>query len=158
MHYRKISTIGVACAALILAIGCASRSHTPSPDELQSRLDATHAEFRELIASEIVDPERAKTFAALSDERDSLISQHSLIVQRYSLAMKKLNSDYLSTREDFENLIQDYNRERRASQVEFIELIGKMKATTTQQEWKTLAKFELKELNPRTMAYSTEGN
>ena len=158
MPYIKIFTICLACAALTIAIGCASRSHAPNPDEAQARIEATHAELRELIASEIDDPERAKMFAALSDERDSLIERHFGIVQRYSTTMKKLNADYSATREDFENLIQDYNRDRRASQAEFVELIGKMKATTTEDEWKKLAKFELRKLNPRTMAYSMEVN
>lgn len=158
MPYIKIFTTCLACAALAIAIGCASRSPAPNTDEAQARIEATHAELRELIASEIDDPERAKMFAALSDERDNLIDRHFEVVQRYSTTMKKLNADYSATREDFENLVQGYNRDRRASQAEFVELIGKMKAAATEKEWKRLAKFELQKLNPRTMAYSMEVN
>lgn len=158
MSYIKFFTFCVACAVLAIAFGCASRSHAPDPDELQARVEATHAEYRELIASQIEDPERAEAFAALSDERDSLIARHSMVVRQYSTAFKELNADYSSTREDFESLLQDYNRERRASQAEFVELMDKMKATTTKKEWEKLAKFELRKLNPRTMAYSTKGN
>ena len=158
MTFTKIAIISAACVALTIALGCASRSQAPHPDELQAKLKATQVEFRDLIASEIDDPARAKTFAALSDERDSLISKHGEAVQRYSTTMKKLNSDYSSTREDFENLVRDYNRDRRTAQIEFVELIGKMKATTTEKEWKKLAKFELQKLNPRTMSYATEVN
>jgi len=156
MRFTKLCIISAACIALTIAVGCASRSQPPDPDALQARIEATHAEFRDLIASEIDDQERARSFSALSDERDLLISRHFELVQRYSIAMKALIADHSSTREEFETLIHDYNRDRRASQVEFVELIGEMKATTTKKEWKKLAKFELQELNPRTMLYSTE--
>jgi hypothetical protein len=156
MTFTKILLICAAFIVLTVGVGCASRSQAPDPDELQAKIKTTHAEFRKLIASEIDDPARAKAFAALSDERDRLISQHAEVVQHYSTTMRKLNSDYSSSREDFEQLIRDYNRDRRADQVRFVELIDQMKAGTTEKEWKTLSKFELKELNPRTMSYTTE--
>lgn len=158
MTFRKLAVISSTCLALSIAVGCASRSQAPDPDKLQAQIDATHAEFRELIASEVDDEARANALAALIDERDRSISEYSEVVQRYSIAMKALNADYSSTREEFDSLIRDYNRDRRAHQVKFVDLIGEMKATTTEEEWKALAKFELKELNPRTMSYSTEVN
>ena len=156
MTFTRILLICAAFIVLTGAVGCASRSQAPDPDELQAKIESTNADYRKLIASEISDPARAKTFAALSDERDRLISKHAKVVQHYSTTMRKINSDYSSSREDFEQLVRDYNRDRRAHQVGFLELIDQMKAVTTEKEWKTLSKFELKELNPRTMSYTTE--
>jgi hypothetical protein len=68
-----------------------------------------------------------------------------------------LSRDYSTERENLENLIQEYNAERRAAQTEFLALMGRMKATVTAKEWEKLAKFELKELNPRTMSYQAGG-
>jgi len=156
MTFTRILLICAAFIVLTGAVGCASRTQAPDPDELQAKIESTHADYRKLIASEISDPARAKTFAALSDERDRLISKHAKVVQHYSTTMRKINSDYSSSREDFERLVRDYNRDRRAHQVGFLELIDQMKAVTTEKEWKTLSKFELKKLNPRTMSYTTE--
>jgi len=156
MTFTRILLICAAFIVLTGAVGCASRTQAPDPDELQAKIESTNADYRKLIASEISDPARAKTFAALSDERDRLISKHAKVVQHYSTTMRKINSDYSSSREDFERLVRDYNRDRRAHQVGFLELIDQMKAVTTEKEWKTLSKFELKKLNPRTMSYTTE--
>jgi len=154
MPYNIFSVTPLAVIALTLLVGCASKSKALDPDELQANMAESQAEFRELIAREIDDPARAKLFAALADERDSLVSRHSAYVQSYSRSLKKLNSDYSATREDFDNLIETYNTERRSSQAEFLDLIGRMKAATTEKEWKKLAKFELKKLNPPAMTYS----
>lgn len=157
MKLNHIFTLSVAAIAVSVVIGCASTSNDVNPDELQAQRAETQAEFQNLIASEIDDPARATEFAALSAERDRLISHHATAVQQYSKRLKSLSLDYSTEREDLENLIQEYNVERRAAQTEFLALMGKMKAIVTAKEWEKLAKYELKELNPRTMSYQAGG-
>lgn len=158
MYYKQIIVLSVAGLVLATALGCASRSKALDPAELQSRTAAAQAEFRALIATEITDPTRAATFAALADQRDELMARHSESVQRYADAMRNLSADFDASREDFETLVQDYGQERRAFQEEFVALMDQMKATTTEKEWKKLAKFEIEELGPTTAAHSTGGN
>lgn len=155
MEFMKLPLIALATIALGVALGCAGRSKVQDPEALQAQAAQAHADYRQLIASVIDDPARAASFAALADERDSLIRRHSASVQRYSMAMSALNANYSATREDFEKLIRTYNSARHVAQIEAVALLGRMKATTTQKEWKTLAKFELDNLKPRATVYST---
>lgn len=157
MKLNPIFIVFVASIATSTFIGCASKSKDSNPDELEKQRAETRADFQNLIADEIDDPARAENFAALSAEREQLISQHATAVQHYSKKLKTLSRDYSTERENLENLIQEYNAERRAAQAEFLALMGKMKATVTAKEWEKLAKFELKELNPRTMSYQAGG-
>ncbi|WP_417514589.1 hypothetical protein [Marinobacter sp.] len=152
MKPNHIFCLSVISIAMSVVIGCASISKDVSPDEVKAQQAEIHAEFQNLIASEIDDPARAKEFAALSAERDQLISQHATSVHQYSEKLKAMTLDYATEREELDNLIQDYNGERRAAQTEFLALMTKMKSTVTAKEWETLAKFELKKLNPRTMS------
>lgn len=157
MKLNPIFIVFVASIATSTFIGCASKSKDSNPDELETQRAETRADFQNLIMDEIDNPARAEKFAALSAEREQLISQHATAVQNYSKRLKTLSRDYSTERQSLENLIQEYNAERRAAQTEFLALMGKMKATVTAKEWEKLAKFELKELNPRTMSYQTGG-
>lgn len=154
MKLNHIFSLSIISIAMSVVIGCASSSKDVTPDELQSQQAEIHAEFQNLIAAEIYDPVRAKKFAALSAERDQLISQHAISVHQYSEKLKAMTLDYATERDELDNLIQEYNGERRAAQTEFLALMTKMKATVTAKEWATLAKFELKKLNPRTMSFT----
>ncbi|OAN92780.1 hypothetical protein A8B84_16840 [Marinobacter sp. EhC06] len=157
MKLNPILIVFVASIATSTFIGCANQSKDSKPDELEQQRAETRADFQSLIMDEIDDPARAEKFAALSAEREQLINQHATTVQHYSKRLKNLSRDYSTERENLENLIQEYNAERRAAQTEFLALMGKMKATVTAKEWEKLAKFELKELNPRTMSYQAGG-
>jgi ferric-dicitrate binding protein FerR (iron transport regulator) len=157
MKLNPIFIVFVASIATSTFIGCASKSKDSNPDELEKQRAETSADFQNLITDEIDDPARAENFAALSAEREQLISQHATAVQHFSKRLKALSRDYSTERQSLENLIQEYNVERRAAQTEFLALMGRMKATVTAKEWEKLAKFELKELNPRTMSYQAGG-
>ncbi|MDO6442284.1 MULTISPECIES: hypothetical protein [unclassified Marinobacter] len=157
MKRHHIFIVLIASIAGSALIGCANSSKDLSPQEVESKQTELHTDYQNLIASEIDDPLRAKEFAALSAERDRLVSQHAASVQQYSKKLRDMNLDYSTEREQLDNLIQEYNQERRAAQTRFLVLMGKMKATVTAKEWETLAKFELKNLNPRTMSYTAGG-
>ena len=158
MYYREFLVLAMISLALTAGIGCASSSKTPSAYELQERTSAAHADFRKLITVEIADPARAAIFAGLADERDALMVRHSESVQAYAESMKTLSADYSATREDFEKLVRDYDSDRRGFQAEFVGLIAKMKAVTTEVEWRKLSKFDIDALGPQASAISTKGN
>jgi hypothetical protein len=75
----------------------------------------------------------------------------ALIAHREKLMT--LTADYDARREDFEALLAELNRKRAAAQKETIDLVAAMKAATTAEEWKTIAGFQLKRLNPRQLTY-----
>ena len=72
--------------------------------------------------------------------------------------MKALNADYDASRDEFEQVILAYNSERRRAHSRFINLMTRMKATTTEKEWKSLSKFELKELHPQALVHAPGGS
>ena len=157
MLKRPVQTFAALTGGLVMLIGCASSSGPVDPAAVQAQFAATKVELRELAASTIEGPQHAMEFIALLDERDALVATQVDSIRRYRDAMRTRNADYDATREDFEILITDYNRSRRSVQSQFVDITNRMKGATTAEEWKTLAKFELKELNPREMVYASEG-
>jgi len=153
MKFSQFFILPCAIFAMSVIVGCAGTTKNLNPEELAAQSADTHAKFQDLIANVVDDPIRAKEFSELSAQRDRLIRKHANTVQQYSKILKQLNLDYSTGREEFENVIRDYNQERRSAQVEFLALMDKMKATVTEKEWEKLATFELKNLNPRTMDY-----
>lgn len=139
---------------LAIVLGCASGSKPVDPAAVQAKVEASEAEFRDLANDTIEDRDRAATFIRLLDERDALIADHAGAVRRYAETMKALNADYDASRDDFERVARQYNSDRRLSQSRFVDLMSRMKAATTDKEWKKLSKFELKELDPRKLAYA----
>jgi len=150
-------TLGVKAVAVAILLGCASGSEPIDPEAVQARIADSRAEFRALAESTIEDAGRAGQFVSLLDERDALIATHARTVKQYAETMKSLNTDYDATRDDFKNVVLAYNSERRLAQGRFVDVMSRMKAVTTEKEWKRLVKFELKELHPQALVYSSEG-
>lgn len=158
MKFSHFLILSLASFAAFFVVGCAGKPKDVNPGELAAQTAETQAEFQHLIAKVIVDPSRAKEFSDLSAQKDQLIRKNADTVQQYSRQLQVLNREYSTQREELENLIHEYNVERRKAQSEFLELMNEMKATVTEKEWEKLAKFELKKLNPRTMSYSAGGH
>jgi hypothetical protein len=150
-------TLAAKVVAMTMVLGCATGSEPIDPEAVQARIADSRAEFRALAESTIEDSGRAGQFVSLLDERDALITTHARAVQQYAETMKSLNTEYDATRDDFEKVILAYNSERRLAQSKFVDIMSRMKAVTTEKEWKRLVKFELKELHPQALVYSSEG-
>ena len=150
-------TVALAVAALVLLPACAGRKGPPDPEKIQRKMTATLEGEKELIRSKVASPERANALIALLDDRDRLIAEHAKTVADYRDRMKALNADYGAERESFEEAISDYNENRAESQREFVELIDAMKKEATAEEWKAIAKYQIKKLNPRDLAYKQAG-
>ena len=144
-------------ATLILLPACAGRKGAPDPAKVQEKMTATLDGEKELIRSTVASAERADSLIALLDERDRLVVEHVETVRGYRERMMALNADYGAGREDFEEAISGYNKERSEAQRQFVELIDAMKKEATAEEWKVVAKYQIKKLNPRELAYKQAG-
>jgi len=118
----------------------------PDPEQLRSDEIA-------LVQSTVADPARAEQLLALIDERDRLVAATRAMLEQYRREMKAANADYDASRDVIVEMIDYYNRERARKQLAFIELITKMKRTTTADEWYAIADFQLENFNPRKLIY-----
>jgi len=156
MTRTYLSTLAVAALVLLLP-ACALRKGPPDPAKVQQRMTATLDGEKAMIQSMIADAERAESLIGLLAERDRLVAEHGELVQAYRKQMADLNADYNAERQDFEQAIAAYNTEREASQREQAELIEAMKHEATAEEWKAVAKYQVKKLNPRDLAHDAAG-
>ena len=157
MRRSIATTAALAVATLMLLPACAGRKGPPDPAKVQQKMTATLDGEKELIRSTVASAERAESLVALLDERDRLVAEHTEIVRGYREQMMALNADYGAERESFEEAIAGYNNERMEVQREFVELIDAMKKEASAEEWKAVAKYQIKKLNPRELAYKQAG-
>jgi hypothetical protein len=108
---------------------------------------------RELVRSTIDDPERAARLISLLDQRDQLVNKHIEMVSRYRKQMQKLNADYATDRQTFEKVIAEFDMERIRGQQLLLELTTAMKKQTSAEEWKEIAKYQVKNLDSRQLSY-----
>jgi hypothetical protein len=139
---------------LTLLPACASRKEAPDPIKVQEEIAEYRNQELELVRTTVLDDQRADHLIQLIGKRDQLISGYVKEIQTYRKKMAELNADYDAERRSFDELMGNYNIRRSAAQQELIDLIADMKRTTTPEEWKAISKFQLKRLNPRTLAYS----
>ena len=151
------TTVALAVAVVMLLPACAGRKGPPDPAKVQRKMTATLEGEKELIRSKIASPERANALVALLDDRDRLVAEQAKTVADYRDRMKALNADYDAERSDFDDAVAAYNEDRAKWQKEFVDLISAMKTEATDEEWKAIAKYQLKNLNPREMSYKQAG-
>jgi hypothetical protein len=161
---RSIRTIGtggaaatLAVAALVLLAACALRKGPPDPAKVERKMNATLEGEKALIRSTVANPEKADKLIALLADRDRLVAEQAETVGAYRDRMKVLNADYNANRSDFDRAVADYNSDRTELQTQLVELIEAMKRETTAEEWKAVAKYQVKSLNPRETAYKEAG-
>lgn len=123
------------------------------PAKIQEAIAEYRNQELELIRETILDSESADQFIQLLGERDRLFDKFSEDIEKYRIQMSDLNKDYNSDRQSFDTLMDRFNQRRMAGQLEVIELIAAMKAETTPEEWKVIAKFQSKRLDPRRLTY-----
>jgi hypothetical protein len=119
-----------------------------APDPAQLRADETS-----LIEATATDPASAESLLVLLQERDRLIDETRSLLHQYRREMKTLNSDYDASRELLVEMIDYYNRERARKQLRFIDLITRMKQSTSAEEWDVIADFQLANFSPRRLIY-----
>ncbi len=149
---QGILVFGIAILAVSL-LSCASLRQLPDPEEIRAQIAEAREQEIELVRATVADPERAERLLELLVERDHLVSKHAKRVIEHRERIAALTADYDARREDFEALLADFNRQRAAAQKETIDLVAAMKAATTAEEWKVIARFQLKRLEPRKLVY-----
>lgn len=157
MKLGRICSAFLIAGILLIMPACALRKGPPDPLKVQRKIEETKSSERQIIVSTVEDPEKVSELLDLLVERDRLVARHADGVAAYGDKMRTLNASYDASRDEFEKAIADYNEFRRQSQKDFVDLIAKMKAATTAEQWKELSKYQLKKLNPRELAYSGEG-
>ncbi len=128
----------------------------PDPAKIQEAIAEYRNQELELVRETIPDSERADRFIQLLGERDRLVAKFAEDIEKYRMQMSELNADYNADRRSFDTLIDRFNQRRGAGQLEIIELIAAMKTETTPEEWKVIAKFQTKRLDPRRLTYGQE--
>lgn len=149
-----ILVAGIGLLALAL-LSCASLRQPPDPAEVRAQI----AEYRQqeiaLVRNTVADPVRVERFLELLAERDRLVEKHARRVIEHREKIAALTADYDTRRGDFEVLLGEFNSQRAAAQKDTIDLVTAMKAATTADEWKVIARFQLKRLHPRQLVYGT---
>lgn len=123
------------------------------PAELQAEIEALKAQELDLVRETIKAPDRLERFVQLIGERDQLTAISREQIDTYYELMSALNADYDANHADMESAIRDYYERRLEVQREFIAIASAMKAETTAEEWKTIAKFQTGSLHPRLQAW-----
>ena len=145
--------LAVVMVPTLLAAACALQPATPDPAQVEARVAEFREEERALILETVADSGRAERLLTLLDERDRLIGDSTRAIRDHRGRMARLNADYHAPREQFDALLAAYNEQRSRMQLRFVDVIGRMKAETTAAEWKVIARFQLKNLNPRRLVY-----
>ena len=143
-----INSKGLGCLLLAFFIGVAVGCAKQAPDPAQLRADETT-----LVQSTVVDDARAERLLALLDERDGLIEETIEMLRQYRRELRAINADYDASREIIIEMVDEYNRDRAQKQLRFIDLISKMKVTTTADEWKVIAEFQLDNFKARQLIF-----
>lgn len=144
----------VVAAATLTTMGCASRE-APSAEKVQQQIAAARVEEINLVRATIVDVERADRFVTLLEERDRIIDDYVGIVAAYREKILAMSAEYTTTRPQITGLVSGYNQDRANVQRKFADLFDAMKRETTADEWKKIARYQVKRLNPRQLSYTS---
>lgn len=137
----------------LLVVACALQPAAPDPAEMEKRIADFREEERALVRETVADSERAERLLTLLDERDRLIAESTRAIRDHRERVARLNADYHASREQFDALFADYNEQRSRMQLRFVGVIDRMKAETKAAEWKVIARYQLKNLDPRKLIY-----
>ena len=157
MNRGRISILILAGAALAAVSASAALKGPPDPAKVQRKVEQAKGVERQVLVDVVKDEERLSELLDLLVERDRLVAEYAELVTAYRKKMQRLNASYGTSREEFEEAFDEYNGLRATTQKEIVDLIARMKAATTAEEWKALSKHQLKKLNPRELVYSGEG-
>lgn len=142
----------IAVAVVLTTLGCASRG-VPDAAKVEQEITEARAGESALVLETISDKARAARFLELLDKRDKIMRRYVDVVSNYRDEILAMNADYSISREQFENRMESYNEARSTLQTDFSRLIDGMKKETTGEEWETIAKYQMKKLNPRDLAF-----
>ena len=150
---RGTSVAAILLLAVVLVPACASLRLPSRPVDVRAQMAEYREEEIELVRATVSDPTRAERLLALLVERDRLADEYAQRIKEHRQKMAALAADYDAERGEFEALLTQFNEQRATAQRESIDVVAAMKETTTADEWKTIARFQLKRLNLRQLSY-----
>jgi len=138
---------------LVVVASCGTFRSAPDPARIEEELQKARLDELALVRSTIEPAQRAEEFIGLLVERDRLLERYAEQISGHREKLAALNADYSAQRADFDALLEEFNRNRAAAQIALIDLTGKMKQATTDDEWREIADFQTARLDLRQLAY-----
>jgi hypothetical protein len=123
----------VVLVSFLLPGACGPRSKGKESDPEKNR-GKWETEVREIIK----DPGRAEKVIDLGVQYEA---KHRAIyeeIDRYNKELLRLNRDYGSTREDYEEVFRKFTEKKNEAVREYLEGLYAMRQQTTSEEWKAL--------------------
>jgi hypothetical protein len=152
-QYLVLIGVTAAIGTTLLMASCISQKTPPDPAELEQQIIEARAGELDLVRATIGDPQRATEFIELLNARDDLVDSYTRDVAQHRIAIARLNADYDAERNEFETLLADFNRNRTSVQGSLLDLLTKMKETTTDGEWRVISDFQSDNLDVRHLVY-----
>jgi hypothetical protein len=144
----------LATISVLLLPACASLKKAPDPVKVQAKIAEYRSQELDLVRATVLDEDRAERLIELLADRDRMIANYTKVINTHREEMTALNADYNAQRESFDLALNGYNDQRATAQEGFISLLKAMKEETTAEEWKTISKFQIKRLEPRSLTYN----
>jgi predicted component of type VI protein secretion system len=156
-RFLALCAVLIGLAAVFLLPACSSLKKTPDPAQVQLTIAESREQELDLVRQTVAETDRAERIIELLASRDRLFERYIEEIGVHRGRMTVLNAEYDTTRDAFDQQLAAYNQQRAAAQNEFMALVAAMKRETTAEEWKTIAKFQSKNLNPRQLTYGAAG-
>ena len=157
MKVSKVILVAGAAIFAVTLLSCASLRQPPDPARVRAQIAEYREQEKELVRNTVADPLRVEQFMELLEKRDRLVEEQAKMVIEHRERIAALTADYDARRDEFEEVLAEFNRRRAAAQQDTIDLVAAMKAVTTTDEWKVIADFQLKRLHPRQLVFGGGG-
>jgi len=135
---------------ILLLVGC-TKSHTPE-EVVRERT----SELRQTVNEVVVDAGRARDINLQIDRVADLGKDYLRTNRAFADELQKLNADYVTPRQRFEEVLIRFETERKKIQADFLRLHFDIVSLTTASEWEKIAKSEIKALEAVGPLYGVE--
>lgn len=119
---------------LLLFLSCGNQNLVTKDDKGQKVI----VELREIVKTEIKDSDRQKKILQIIDEVEIESQTFFKFYQDHDNKIVRLNSNYETSREDLEKVIDEFNKKYDAYLKMLIQRRGKMRQLTSRDEWITI--------------------
>ena len=140
-------------SGLPLLLAC-SKKPKPTPAQV---LDNQMAATRTAIDKYVEDTERADKLMDLLEEVEGALAEYNSGFEGMVRDFREAYTDYDSTREDLEGLIEDIKASTRETRSKVLDLHFRMRDLTTEDEFKKIVKYEADAIGASRSVSSGEG-
>jgi len=138
--YLMRSTVALPALVLLVLAGCGGKEAVAPEDVEQEAFNDLRSEVIDVVS----DSQRQETILALVDDVQIALAElrKDIVVRRTEV--RKLNSDYDATREQFHDFVARYDAEIKQSREKLTASRRTLVKETTVDEWDALKKAETK--------------